>query len=52
MRVALNGQSQTSADTSRQTATEVNVKYFTNVISKGWLAITKLKPLSLFIYLS
>ena len=52
MRVALNGQSQTSADTSRQTATEVNVKYFTIVISKGWLAIAKLKPLSLFIYLS
>ena len=51
MRVALNGQSQTSADTSRQTATEVNVIYFTTVISKGQLAIAKLKPLSLFISL-
>ena len=46
MRVALNGQSQTSADTSRQTATEVNVIYFTIVISKGQLAIAKLKPIT------
>ena len=45
MRVALNGQSQTSADTSRQTAREVNVIYFTIVISKGKLAIAKLKLL-------
>ena len=51
MRVALNGQSQTSADTSRQTATEVNVIYFTIVISKGQLAIAKLKLLSLLISL-
>ena len=51
MRVALNGQSQTSADTSRQTATEVKVIYINIVISKGQLAIAKLKPLSLFIYL-
>ena len=38
MRVALNGQSQTCADTSRQTATEVNVIYINIVISKGQLA--------------